>query len=209
MLKERAHSPGVSVHVAKDGPPKAPPKRGRSSLSRRSLSNEASTDKKERAVFVYYYVQLKEPFQSVERKLLDRLSGFREMAAAAYREGEDLRTRIGIVGTSRPLLAKTVRMSIGVPLRGDAETEIPITWSATGTPGLFPSMEAGIVIAALGPDLTQVALRGSYDPPLGSVGKALDRTLFHRVAEASVKSFVDRIASSIEREALEEMLAKL
>ncbi|HJT37420.1 MAG TPA: hypothetical protein VJ818_03255 [Actinomycetota bacterium] len=147
-------------------------------------------------MFVYYYVEIEEPFGLVERRLLERLGIVEDMATEAYREGEKLRTKIGI-GADGQLLAKSVKVDVGPPLRGERETEIPISWRATGTPGLFPSMDAGIVIAALGPDLTHIALRGSYEPPLGSLGRALDRTLLHRIAEASVKSFLDRLAASL------------
>ena len=149
-------------------------------------------------MFLYYYVQIPEPFRVVESKLLHRLGILDGIATEAYREGEALRTKIGLGKGRSPLLAKTVEIACGTPLRGDHESEIPITWRALGTPGLFPSLDAGIVVAQVGPSLTQIALRGSYQPPLGSVGEALDRTIFHRVAEASVKSFLDRLASSIQ-----------
>ena len=152
-------------------------------------------------MFVYYYVQIHEAFTVVEAKLLGLLGVLGDMATAAYREGEVLRTKVGPGRGPSPLLAKTVEITAGAPMRGENETEIPITWRAMGTPGLFPELEAGIVAARVGPSLTQIALRGSYEPPLGSFGRALDRTLFHRVAEASVKSFLDRLAESIERAA--------
>lgn len=152
-------------------------------------------------MFIYYYVHLDGSFETIERRLLRLLSSLDPMAAAAYREGEALRAQMRSGGPARPAVAKTVRFTVGRPLRGDAETEIPITWRATGTPGLFPAMEAGIIVAALGPELTQLALRGSYDPPLGAMGKTLDRAVLHRIAEACVKNFVDRIARAIEREA--------
>ena len=36
-----------------------------------------------------------------------------------------------------------------------------------------------------------------YRPPLALVGRALDRALLHRVAEATIKDFVDRVAERI------------
>ena len=54
---------------------------------------------------------------------------------------------------------------------------------------------ADLVAARLVDNETQLSLRGSYTPPLGWVGEALDRALLHRVAESTVKEFVDRIAS--------------
>lgn len=149
-------------------------------------------------MFVYYYVHIQETFEIVERRLMMILSGLDGMAGIAYREGEILRTRLGVGGD--PALAKTVRIRVREPRRGASEIVIPVTWEASGAPGLFPSMEADIVAAALGPDLTQLAFRGSYTPPLGLVGRALDRTLLHRIAEASVKGFVDRLAHSLERD---------
>ncbi len=52
-----------------------------------------------------------------------------------------------------------------------------IVWEATGAPRLFPKMDAEVVLAALGPGLTQLSLRSSYRPPLGSIGRLLDRAL--------------------------------
>ena len=147
-------------------------------------------------MFVYYYVYLGLPFEDIEGRILGLIDGFEDWAGAAYREGEELRATLG-PGHGGDLLAKTVRIRVGEPVRGTAETAIPLVWEATGTPGLFPKMEADLVIAALGPELSQVALRGTYEPPLGILGRALDRTLLHRLAEASVKGLVDRIAHAV------------
>jgi len=149
-------------------------------------------------LFLYYYAQIELPFAVVERRLMSLLSGLGDLAADSYREGETLRTKMGFGSSPSPLVAKKVDVTVGRPLRGESETEIPLTWQATGTPGLFPSMDAGIVVARLAPSLTQLAIRGSYEPPFGSIGRALDRTLFHRLAETSVKNFLDRIAALIE-----------
>jgi hypothetical protein len=147
-------------------------------------------------VFIYYFVHLDRPFGEVRRQLLGVLSGLDGMAAAAYREGEEIRARIGL--GEPPSVAKTVRLEVGEPVGEDETMLLPIVWEATGTPGLFPRMEAEVVLAALGPALTQLSLRGSYRPPLGPIGRVVDRTLLHRVAEASVKGFVDRVARTIE-----------
>lgn len=148
-------------------------------------------------MFVYYYVLVSRPFPEVEGDLLALLGGLDGWATAAYRDGEELRARLAVGGERSPI-AKTVRLEVGTPLRGMTETAVPLSWEATGTPGLFPRMEADLVVAALGPTLTQIALRGSYRPPLGALGRALDRALLHRIAEASVKGFVDRIARGLE-----------
>src|SRR5437764_7745017 len=103
-------------------------------------------------------------------------------AEDAYRDGEHLHTR---VGTRGGILAKSVEVTAGSPVRGASETWIPIRWEATGAPSLFPSLEADVVAAYVGASLTQIALRGTYQAPFGRVGEALDRALLHRIAEAS------------------------
>ncbi len=147
-------------------------------------------------MFVYYFVHVSRPFVEVEARLMDRLSLLGRFADAAYREGEQLRDKIGL-GKDRQVVAKTVQLMVGTPLRAASQTTIPFAWEATGTPGLFPRLDADLVVAGVGPELCQLALRGSYAPPLGTLGRALDRAVLHRVAEASVKSFVDRIAEAV------------
>lgn len=146
-------------------------------------------------MFVYYYVHIEQPFVEVESALLRMLPGLRGWAEQAYRDGEHLRTRIG---TQHSKIAKAVELEVGEPARGATQTWIPLRWEATGVPGLFPKMEADVVVATVGPELTQIALRGSYRVPLGPVGRAVDRVVLHRLAEASVKAFVDRIAQAID-----------
>jgi hypothetical protein len=36
-----------------------------------------------------------------------------------------------------------------------------------------------------------------YVPPLGALGRAIDRTLLFRVAEATLKDFLDRVRDSL------------
>jgi hypothetical protein len=145
-------------------------------------------------MFIYYFVVAPGPFEDVERALLDVLVGLPGQADVAYREGEELRSRLR---SGQGAVAKTVRLHVGNPHQQDGQVRIPLTWEATGTPGLFPRMDADLVLAAVGPELTHVEFRGTYRPPLGPVGRALDRALLHRVAEASVKSFVDQLAAAL------------
>ncbi len=148
-------------------------------------------------MFVYYYIHIEQPFEVVEPALLRMVPGLPGWADQAYRNGEHLQTRLGPLGGR---LAKTVEMTAGEPIRGVSETWIPIRWEATGAPSLFPSLEADLIAAHVGDSLTQVALRGAYKAPFGRVGEAFDRVLLHRIAEASVKSFIDQIAASIEND---------
>lgn len=145
-------------------------------------------------MFVYYYGHVPGTVAEAERAVLELLRKRPEMADIAYRQSEELRARVGpgLAG-----LAKAVRLEVGDPLdEGPGDVRIPVSWVATGTPGLFPRFDGELVISELEADLTQVAFRGSYDPPLGGVGEALDRVLLHRIAEATVKRFVDALITA-------------
>ena len=76
------------------------------------------------------------------------------------------------------------------------KTVVPLRWEATGSEGLFPSMDADLEIAPLGPGRTQLAMSARYMPPLGRRGHARStaRCCF-RVAEATLKDFLDRVAT--------------
>src|SRR4030067_303635 len=100
-------------------------------------------------------------------------------------------------GGGESKVAKTVKLEVGAPSRRETQVTLPLSWWATGTPFLFPTMDAELVLAAMGPQLTQVTLQGTYKPPIGPVGRALDKALLHRFAEASVKDFVDRVVEGL------------
>ncbi len=93
--------------------------------------------------------------------------------------------------------AKTVHLEVRVPIETQDQLVVPITWQATGTPGLFPRMDAELIVAPLGSLHTQIAFRGTYEPPFGALGGILDRWALHRVAEATVKHFVDRLGAAV------------
>jgi hypothetical protein len=121
------------------------------------------------------------------------------LAAAAMDEGEALRLRVGPLG-ALPMLAKTVSCEIGQALvRGDM-TVVPLIWRATSTPGLFPVLSADLEIAPMDGHLTQHTIHGRYEPPLGAVGRRLDRLLMHRIAEATIRAFLVRLVSTLAAE---------
>ena len=95
-------------------------------------------------------------------------------------------------------LSKNVEIEVGTPVANGGKTWIPMTWRATGPSNLFPILDAELEFASLGTQLTQLSLSGRYQPPLGLVGRAVDKALLSRVAEATIKDFLDRLARAIE-----------
>ncbi len=143
-------------------------------------------------MLVQDFVEIDVPFEQVVAGLTeDELS---VLAFAAYRRGERM-----AVGPTRTLAA-SVDLKIGEPIRGMESLTIPIEWSALGGTSFFPRMVAELVVAPLPDDSTQIGLRGSYEAPLDGVGKLLDRLALHRVAESTVRSFLNRLAQAVETE---------
>jgi len=79
-------------------------------------------------------------------------------------------------------------------------TSIGLSWQATESPGLFPAMDAELKVYPLSFSETQVELVGSYDPPMGVLGSALDAVVGHRIAEASVHRFVRAVVERLRQE---------
>ena len=143
----------------------------------------------------YYYTQVERPFDKVEEVVLRLVHRFDDWSTEAYRNGEELRLKMGLSGSSN--IAKTITMTPGQADRGTTRTRIPIRWEATGPAALFPKMDADLTVIALGQNLTKLALQGNYRPPLGPLGASIDRFALHHVAESSVKHFVDLLAAAI------------
>jgi Ser/Thr protein kinase RdoA (MazF antagonist) len=149
-------------------------------------------------LFVYDFIQVERPFEAVcERALRDGGRWLGIPAVRAYHDGEQLRLRVGPHGIEH-LVGKEVVVELGTPRRSGEVLVIPMRWRATHAPALFPELDGELTIAPLHAAGTHLAMRGNYEPPLGWVGEQIDRLLFHRIAEATVRSFLHRVAAAIE-----------
>jgi hypothetical protein len=88
-------------------------------------------------------------------------------------------------------VARDVRVGFGPFLEEDDVMAIPVWWEASEHPELFPTFDGGLELRAA-PDGTEVRLVGSYQPPLGSIGRFADSVLGHRIVTASL----DRLLSA-------------
>jgi hypothetical protein len=149
-------------------------------------------------MFLRYYLDLPAPFPSVETSLLDEPATWVPgLLREAEDRGERLLTDVGFVLDARRI-DKQVEVQFGTPHRLPSKTRLPMTWRATGTDRLFPQLEADLEVAALGPDRTQLSISAQYRPPLGAAGRVIDRALLHRVAEATIKDFLDRVGERVD-----------
>jgi hypothetical protein len=125
-----------------------------------------------------------------------------EASTVAYNGALTGLLRVGPPGLAA---AKLVRVSLLDPVyRGDVMT-VGLRWEATGAAGnLFPVLDANITISpgqhegtATGNQTTRLALTGSYRPPLGRLGAALDQVVLHRVATATIRALLQDVAAAL------------
>lgn len=146
-------------------------------------------------MLVRYYTRIRAPQRFVESIMGHLAEEMGRGADTAYREGEKLRQRLH---ASDGGFAKSVLLKVGIPRLRQDGTAFPITWRATGATSLFPVMRADVVASSIGGGSTSLVFEGTYEPPLGPLGGAADRLILNRVAEMTVKSWLDDLSSLIE-----------
>lgn len=147
-------------------------------------------------VFVRDFTYVEVPFTHVATALAGAGS-LDQQAHAAVEAADRFLAIIGPLG-SAPGLSKAVVVTVGQPHEQGDGLAVPIVWTATGPRALFPSLEGDLELAPAGPQRTQLTLLGTYTPPGGELGRLLDRYVLHRVAEATIRSFLTELARSLE-----------
>jgi hypothetical protein len=147
-------------------------------------------------MFVRYFVELPLPAAEVEKAVTRSPDTWiPDLAHETNEAGRRLLAEVGFGERGR--LDRTIEIRFGEPIRISSKTILPIRWSAVRSNALFPSLDADLEVAPIGPRITQLALSARYEPPLGALGRAIDRALLHRVAEATLKDFLDRVAAAL------------
>jgi hypothetical protein len=154
-------------------------------------------------VLVSDFVQIDRPFAAVSDELVAAGPGWLgDSLVAAYEEGEQLSVRVasslGPIRVSKRVWAELGEMTV----KPDRVTQ-PLRWRAAGATGLFPAMVADLEFAPMGTAMTAITFMGRYVPPLGPLGREVDRMLLHRLAQASVRALlgkvVERLAADAEK----------
>lgn len=142
--------------------------------------------------------QVSDALAADARKIFERAT--RSAAARAQDLGAELRARIGAVEVSADVEIQILGVTEAQAPDGKPATRIDLTWRSRRSPGLFPELTGALSAYALTPQETQIELAGTYDPPLGLFGQAIDALAMHRIAEASVQRFVSDVAAFLRAE---------
>lgn len=103
-----------------------------------------------------------------------------------------------VLGLRAGPLRTPVEVRLATPRRtAPDEVQIPMTWSGALAPWLFPRLDGLLGISKVAPQLSQLWLEGSYRPPLGRPGLLIDQALLYRVADSTVRRFLELVASSL------------
>jgi hypothetical protein len=147
-------------------------------------------------MFARYYVELPMAAADVERTLLGAPQNWLPaLADEANARREELLAEVGFGDGVR--VSKKVVIELGEPIRVPTKTILPVRWRAAGPERLFPSLAADIEVASITASTAQLSMSARYTPPMGPLGRAVDRALLHRVAEATLKDFLDRVAATL------------
>jgi hypothetical protein len=152
-------------------------------------------------MFVRYFMDLDVPFADAEAALLaDPSAWLPGLVEETDAEGVHRLTSVGFgIGVH---VRKRVEVEVDPPLRVPSRVVVPLRWTTGAEHSPLPSMEGDLELAPFGAGTSHLAMSGRYTPPYRAVGQALDRALLNRVAEATVRDFVQRVAEQIKRTAI-------
>jgi len=148
-------------------------------------------------IFIEDFIDVPLALEAIQGRFARAEEWLTNMASAAEEDGETLRLRIG-PSWAGGRVTREVAVTLGPPhVRGNARI-VPLVWGATELPGMFPILNGDLELAPLDTRQCRLTLTASYLPPFGDFGRALDRTLLHRVSQSTVRSFLTRVATNLE-----------
>ena len=154
---------------------------------------------------IHRYDYVNHPYERVRDALrADAAAVFRAATSSASARAGDVAAalRVNIAGLE---IGKEIVIVVGKveekrsPAHKTMVLRQELTWQAAKAPRLFPLMRAELSVYALTATETQLDRLGHYRPPLGVLGKAIDKIVGHRIAEASVHQFLGDIAAHLRR----------
>ena len=152
---------------------------------------------KARTVFVQESALVDCPYDDVARRLEEDLDGVLGAAVQETSAGGLLRRKVSPPGWP-DALGPSVFLRVGPVRRHPAGLLVAFSWESSGAPSLFPRLEADIEVVPSGTSETSLVLRGRYDPPAGPLGRRLDDLVLHRIALATIRSFLGTVRDRLD-----------
>jgi hypothetical protein len=148
-------------------------------------------------MFVRDEVPIDVGFEVARDRLANLDRWFLTASDHAYGEGMAGLSRVGPRGPA-PGISRLAEIRFQSLTAHDGRAGLALRWEARGPGGrLFPVLDADLTLTSAGENAALLTLSGAYRPPLGNLGAELDRLLLHRVAEATIRNFLDRVAAAL------------
>lgn len=136
------------------------------------------------------YPVVRDRFRQHPETILSGVEGEGGRAIAA------LTARLGGRETSRDVIVEVI--AFDEPAGAAPGTHILLRGDASRHPDLFPHLEARIDLVPATENRTAVFFIGTYKPPFGVVGGAIDALALHRFAEAALQGWFEEIVDRLE-----------
>ena len=152
-------------------------------------------------MFVAAEVLLDLGFRAAEARLANVARGglLTHVSEGAYGDGLAGLVRVGPLGAAAGMSKLVEVHFLEVVTRGESAV-LALRWEATGPGGrLFPALDADMSLTPAGEHSTRLSLAAVYRPPLAALGAGLDRAVFHKVADATARSLLTRVADILAR----------
>jgi hypothetical protein len=147
---------------------------------------------------LHCYDYVNQPYELVRREILaDPLAIFQR--ATSTGNSSQLHVHIGALELGAEIAIEVLGVDENRAPLERPSTTLSLVWRSVRGTALFPLMTATLAIYPLTPTETQLALDGTYDPPLGVLGDAIDAVALRRFAQSSVASFIRETATYLRR----------
>jgi hypothetical protein len=138
----------------------------------------------------------------VRRRWGDVLWSLRQDPAGVIRSASRSPTGRLYLRVARFDVSRSLRLELGVLTLKQREARMPVYWEAETRPNFFPTMRGELMAVPVGEEETRLSLSGAYRPPLGIFGRVLDRLVGFRVAQLTMRWFLEDLARYLEAERL-------
>ena len=92
-------------------------------------------------------------------------------------------------------VAAPVRLQVSYS--GPKSPRFGLTIAARNTPWMYPRFRGGLELAPVGAASTTLTLSGTYEVPLGILGRAFDATAARGIAPRGLADFIDRLVADV------------
>jgi hypothetical protein len=155
---------------------------------------------REASVFLSDFLHIDAALTALRPTLLDAAAPWLHLLrAAAGEDGAATRPRAAVVlvGPVRQMRHPFL-ICAGEPReRDDGSIAVPIRLEPAPLNRFLPTLDADLELSALDENAARLGINARYKVPLARIGLEIDKVALHRVAESSVRNFLQDLADAL------------